>query len=202
MEMRKCMKGHYYDASVNSSCPFCSSVQGDGMTVPVNFSQGAAAPDDSKTLPLGYAQAVSVQPTVSQSVINDDDDDGKTVAIIHHDMGIDPVVGWLVCTSGKEKGKDYRIHTDNNFIGRSEKMDICIRGDETISRENHAIISYDSIDKIFYFSPGDGRSIVRLKGKAIFQTAELAAYDEIMIGKTSFLFIPLCGERFEWSGEE
>lgn len=212
MEMRKCIKGHYYDASINSSCPYCDSAQGEGVTVPMSFSQGASSSDDSKTLPLGYTQSAPVQqaapapvpkpamqPSFSQPV---DDDDGKTVAIIHHDMGIDPVVGWLVCIDGKEKGRDYRIHTDNNFVGRSERMDICIRGDETISRENHAIVSYDSVDKIFYFSPGDGRSIVRLNDKAIFQTAQLQAYDKLVIGKTSFLFIPLCGENFEWNGEQ
>lgn len=216
MEMRKCMKGHYYDASINSSCPYCNSAQGDGMTIPMNFAPQAQDMDDSKTLPLGYtAQAEPtpapipasaaaprpiMQPSFSQPSV-DDDDDGKTVAIIHHDMGIDPVVGWLVCIDGKEKGKDYRIHTDNNFVGRSERMDICIRGDETISRENHAIVSYDGVDKIFYFSPGDGRSIVRLNDKAIFQTMQLQAYDKLVIGKTTFLFIPLCGDNFEWNGD-
>lgn len=216
MEMRKCMKGHYYDASINSSCPYCSSAQGDGMTVPMGFTTAAQDLDDSKTLPVGYtaqseptpaptptpaaAPRPIMQPSFSQSAV-DDDDDGKTVAIIHHDMGIDPVVGWLVCIDGKEKGKDYRIHTDNNFVGRSERMDICIRGDETISRENHAIVSYDSVDKIFYFSPGDGRSIVRLNDKAIFQTVQLQAYDKLVIGKTTFLFIPLCGDNFEWNGD-
>ena len=78
-------------------------------------------------------------------------------------------------------------------------MDICIRGDETISRENHAVISFDSKDKIYYFSPGDGRNIIRLNGKAIFATAEIYAYDTIEIGKTNLTFIPLCGERFEWA---
>jgi pSer/pThr/pTyr-binding forkhead associated (FHA) protein len=120
------------------------------------------------------------------------------VALIKQEIGIDPVVGWLVCIDGKEKGRDYRIHSDNNFIGRSEKMDICIRGDETISRENHAVISFDSRDKVYYFSPGDGRSIVRLNDKAIFSTSQLQANDTIEIGKTKLMFIPLCGERFEW----
>ena len=204
MEMRKCMKGHFYDASVHQSCPYCENAgNGAGATVainsaPVNSFNG----DDSKTLPLGYQaqmQQTPVTPVASAPVGVQDDDDGRTVAIIHSDLGIDPVVGWLVCVEGKEKGRDYRIHTDNNFIGRSDKMDICIRGDETISRENHAIVSYDSIDKIFYFSPGDGRSIVRLNDKAIFQTVEIKPYDRITVGKTKLVFLPLCGPDFEWS---
>lgn len=194
MEMRKCAAGHYYDASINARCPYCETNDGDGVTMPMDYA-AMGADDDSKTLPLGYASNPA-----PQAVDTDDDDDGKTVAIIHQNIGIDPVVGWLVCVEGKEKGRDYRIHTDNNYVGRSEKMDICIRSDETISRENHAVISYDSVDKVYYMSPGDGRSIIRLNDKAIFQTAEIVAYDKIVIGKTKFLFIPLCGAEFEWGG--
>lgn len=154
---------------------------------------------------MGYsnaaAQSEAVQNTSSWNADAANDDDGRTIAIVHQDMGIDPVVGWMVCVNGKEKGRDYRIHSDNNYIGRSEKMDICIRGDETISRENHAVISYDSIGIIYYFSPGEGRNIVRYNGKAIFQTVELHAYDRVIVGKTELLFIPLCGETFEWGSE-
>lgn len=192
MEMRKCPNGHYYDTSVHQSCPYCESAGNNvGATVPMQ-----APGQDSKTMPLGYQASTPVNTEASKPI--DDDEDGRTVAIIRSELGIDPVVGWLVCEDGKEKGRDYRIHTDNNFIGRGEKMDICIRGDETISRENHAIVSYDSQEKIFYFSPGDGRSIVRLNDKAIFQTMELKAYDRVTIGKTKLLFVPLCGPDFEW----
>ena len=125
-------------------------------------------------------------------------DSERTVAVLKKEIGIDPVVGWLVCIEGKEKGRDYRIHSDNNFIGRSERMDVCIRGDDTISRDNHAIISFDVRDKIYYFSPGEGRSIVRVNGKAIFSTIELKAYDTIEIGNTKLMFVPLCGEGFCW----
>lgn len=212
MEMRKCMRGHYYDASVHSACPYCNGSGGSEMTMPLGMRGGAAdgmADDDGKTLPLGYVkpqqQAPAPQPVSAgrrAAVVDDDDDDGKTVAIIRQDTGIDPVVGWLVCVEGKDRGRDYRIHSDNNFVGRSDKMDICIHGDETVSRENHAVISYDSVDKTYYFSPGDGRSIVRLNDKALFQTATLKPYDKVTIGKTRFLFIPLCGEDFDWSVEE
>lgn len=187
MEMRKCERGHYYDASINSSCPYCRQNANNDLTMPLAEGDGG-----EKTMPLGYqAQAASKSQT--------DDDDGRTVALIKMKQGIDPVVGWLIALDGSEKGRDYRIHTDNNYIGRSEKMDICVRGDETISRENQAIITYDSKDRIYYFSPGEGRSIVRLNETAIFQTTKLKAYDRITLGKTTFLFIPLCGENFEWA---
>ena len=209
MEMRKCVNGHYYDVSVNPECPYCKSGTNTGKTVALGAVQGAGmnmsvdADGDSKTLPMGYsAQQASGAPVFSQSAGVNDDDDGRTIAVVHQDMGIDPVVGWLVCVKGKEKGRDYRIHSDNNYIGRSEKMDICVHGDETISRENHAVVSYDSIDKIYYFSPGEGRNIVGHNGKAIFQTVELNMYDRVVVGKTELVFMPLCGSDFEWSSED
>lgn len=210
MEMRKCINGHYYDVSIHATCPYCETKGGnDSMTV--GFAPGMAMqPDgDSKTLPIGYHSMASqvdnrtpVNAYSNPISVANDDDDNRTVAIIHKDMGVDPVVGWLVCLNNSQKGRDYRIHSDNNYVGRSEKMDVCIRGDETISRDNHAIISYDSRDNIFYFSPGDGRSIVRVNDKAVFNTVELKAYDVITIGKTNLLFIPLCTDKFEWSAAE
>ena len=208
MEMRKCVNGHYYDASVNTECPYCKSGTNTGKTVALDAVQGTGAnlavdaDGDSKTLPMGYsAQSAANATALSQNAVNDDDD-SRTIAVVHQNMGIDPVVGWLVCVNGKEKGREYRLHSDNKYIGRSEKMDICVRGDETISRENHAVVSYDSIDKIYYFSPGEGRNIVRHNGKAIFQTVELNMYDRVVVGKTELLFMPLCGNDFEWSNEE
>ena len=197
MEMRKCERGHYYDASIHSECPYCNN---ENNNVGVTMALGASA-GDSRTMPLTSAVSDNVTRPLFEAVQSSGGDDGRTVALIQKDMGIDPVVGWLVCTDGNEKGRDYRIHTDNNYVGRSERMDICIRGDETISRENQAVITYDAADKSYYLSPGDGRSIVRVNDKAIFQTVELKAYDRLVIGKTGLLFIPLCGEQFEWEKE-
>lgn len=193
MEMRKCTNGHYYDASIHQECPYCTNSVGAGMTLPLD-SSGASA-----TLPLNMGDNSEGKTVALNNAINSaGSDEGRTVALIKEEKGIDPVVGWIICIDGKEKGRDYRIHADNNFIGRSDRMDICIRGDETVSRDNHAVISYDTVDNTYYFSPGDGRAIVRLNDKALFQTAEIKAYDKVTIGKSTFIFLPLCGQEFCW----
>ena len=97
---------------------------------------------------------------------------GKTVGMMQEKMGFDPVVGWLVCTEGPSRGKSYTIRGGINSIGRSDRMDITITGDRTISAENHAS------------SP-----------------MPLKAYDQIDFGATKLLFIPLCGEQFTWTPE-
>jgi hypothetical protein len=175
--------GHYYDASIHHECPYCVN-QNIGVTMPL---------DMGRTMPLTPPAGTDNRVPGGAS------EEGRTVAVIKEDIGIDPVVGWLISVDGQDRGRDYRIRSDNNYIGRAEKMDVCIQGDDTVSRENHAIISYDARDKIFYFSPGDGRSIVRLNDKAIFSTAEIHAYDIVEVGKTKLVFIPLCGDKFDWA---
>ena len=185
MNMRQCQQGgHYYDASVHQTCPYCQ-----------NSNAGAAAPlDMGRTMPL--QQPSYNNPGMSPAPAPNND--GRTVAIMKEKIGVDPVVGWLVCTEGGDKGRDFRIHSDNNFIGRGDKMDIRIMGDETVSRENQAILSYDAKDNSFYISPSEGRSIVRRNDKAIFATEKLEAFDTIEVGQTKLLFIPLCGDKFKW----
>ena len=57
-------------------------------------------------------------------------------ALFHED--IKPVCGWIVCVSGPRQGKDYKVVSGKNFIGRADDMDIQILGDNEISRRNHA----------------------------------------------------------------
>ncbi len=109
-----------------------------------------------------------------------------------------PVVGWLVCIEGADRGNDYRIRIGYNQIGRGENMDICIRGDVQISREKHALIAYDDKEKVFFFGPSEGRNIVRLNGKLVMIPTQLQPYDILTIGESRLIFVPLCGEHFEW----
>ena len=111
----------------------------------------------------------------------------------------DPVVGWLVCIEGATKGHDYRVHSQNNYIGRGARMDISIPEDPYISAENSAIIAYDNMDRTFYFGPGSGHNIVRINGKPALSVDKIEAYDVLTVGKTKLLFVPLCGDRFDWN---
>ncbi len=192
IEMTKCEKcGKYYNKAADAACPHCNSgaAKPAGATMPV----GGGVTVAGVTAPVKSENATIARSSVNDSV--------RTTAVIKQKLGIDPVVGWLVAINGSEKGRDYKIHSDNNYVGRDDKMDIAIKGDDTISRENHAVVSYDDRDKIFYITPGDGRSIIRLNNKALLMTAELKAYDQIEIGLTKLVFIPLCGEAFSWEPE-
>ena len=112
---------------------------------------------------------------------------------------MDPVTGWLICIEGPSKGRDYRIHSEKNFVGRADGMDIQILGDNNIAKRNHAIIVYDPKKRKTILLPGDSQGLVYLNDEAVYAPEELKDYDSIEIGKSKFLFIPLCGENFEWT---
>ncbi len=110
---------------------------------------------------------------------------------------VNPVVGWLVCVDGPVRGTDFRIHTGYNYIGR-ERGDIHIQGDNQISREKHAMVAYHNANRLFYVGPAEGRNIIEVNGEPIFNAVKLNAYDIITVGTTRLIFVPLCGEHFNW----
>lgn len=213
IDMKRCEKGHFYDASKFAACPYCNSAEGTtGVnlfdanapippTMPVGGAQNNNAGgygDYGKTMPIGSAPAP--RPSTPMP-----DEDIKTISVIKKEVhnednvGISPVVGWLVCIEGKEKGRDYRIFAGNNFIGRSDTMDICIRGDETISREKHACVSYDFKKNRFNIYQGDSHGLVYVNDETVFVPQLLNPYDIIELGKTKLMFVPFCSEKFVWS---
>ena len=100
MNLMKCPNGHHYDASRFSSCPFCGmegvNVGPDQTTVPLDVPVSQPGPSVA-TEPLSTA-------------IPDDDDRTLPVTADMLDGATEksaPVVGWLVCTEGVNKGTDY-----------------------------------------------------------------------------------------------
>lgn len=130
------------------------------------------------------------------------DDPDKTVPLSGAEEHVDPVTGWLVCIEGSQYGKDYRIHNGKNFIGRGDNMNIQILGDNSISRVNHAAIVYDKKNKSTYLLPGDSTGLSYVNKEAVYSPVELTPYAVIELGRSKFLFIPLCGEHFEWENQE
>ena len=131
------------------------------------------------------------------------DDPDKTIPLSGIDENVDPVTGWLVCIEGAQYGKDYKIRVGKNFIGRADNMHIQILGDNTISRINHAAIIYDRKNRASYLLPGDSSGLAYHNGEAVYTPVELNTFSLVEIGQSKFLFIPLCGEHFEWeTGEQ
>ena len=113
----------------------------------------------------------------------------------------EPVVGWLVILDGPGKGNHRAIYTGSNTIGRNSSQRIAIDfGDDTISGEQQAFLVYDSKKRQFQLVPNLGRpNLVHLNESALLANTELKPRDKIMMGRTTMLFVPLCGPEFDWA---
>jgi hypothetical protein len=188
-----------YNAAKNSSCPYCpvvglnigATTPALPATVPLAREGGQArndAPPNARTMPMKEARENSEEKLTQRYSASSGDTD----------QTVDPIVGWLVCVEGPDRGRDYRIKSERNFIGRSTKMDICISGDERISRDNHAIVAFDPRSADFRLFEGDARGLVYLNGSPVYVPTSLQPYDTIELGNSKLLFVPFCGERFQW----
>ncbi len=186
----QCENGHFYNNKQHSRCPTCgiSGLQGADMGRTV-----AAPLTDSARPRRGVSEASSY---------DRDGVPGATIGLFQRKTGLDPVVGWLVCVKGVNKGRDYRLKSDVNKIGRDVSNDVCIERDETISRESHFQVVYSTRNKRFNVVPDAGRNLVYLNGDDVLSAMLLKAYDKIEVGDHTLVFMPLCSGEFDWSDFE
>lgn len=206
-ELVSCQQGHYYNAAIHAVCPICGSPAAGASspipkTGPAEGAQGAFPKTEAVGSGASSGNFVKTEAVIQRDIPSSSVQmPGHT--IIGGDDGMleetatEPVVGWLVCIEGPVRGTDYRIHAGYNYIGRDEG-DIHIRGDQQISRQNHAMIAYDSDERVFYVGPSAGRNLIKVGGKTVISAVEIKAYDVLSIGTTKLLFVPLCGEHFSW----
>lgn len=204
MRMKPCNNGHYYDQDKNSSCPYCS-----------DSDSGLSDIEDSS----GTEHVPNTEAKENTAIYNrrggqGNSNDGATQMIFgggatsstHNppDSNSEPVqiAGWIVITSEKGKGSSFVITYGMNTIGRSYENHINIdNGDGSISRLKHTSIIYDFENNQFFIQHHDGKYLTYLNKKLVGGLTELNAYDKIKIGKTEFVFVPLCGEHFQWEDE-
>lgn len=216
--------GLYYDRFVYTTCPYCSKktpvpedpivVSPDlkpesesggkkGKTVPVNPS-----PDENKQYspPTIQDEPESVEPSMSlQKQIQKS---GRTVGKYtprNGDCGIDPVVGWVICVKGAYFGQSFPLKSGKNRIGRSHEMNVRLMDDDSVSRTCVAEIVFDTKACVFSILPGQSESLCYVNGSALYSRLVLQGYEEMEFGDTGrnkFIFLPLCGDKFQWTTYE
>ena len=111
----------------------------------------------------------------------------------------DPVVGWLVVVAGPGQGRVCRLGEGINKLGRGTNSRVRLDfGDERVSRENHAVVTYDPRNRTFYVQHGEGMNLTYLGDAPVLSPTPLEAMQEIGIGGTTLRFVPFCGPDFDW----
>ncbi len=132
-------------------------------------------------------------------------ENGKTFGYFHVDKergksgaSSEPVVGWLVCVKGSHFGESFNIFSGKNSLGRGTDNLIVISDDQSVSRIKHAWITYEPKKRNFYIAPGESSGLTYLNDELVDRSQIIKAFDIVEIGKTLFVFVPLCGEKFTW----
>lgn len=222
----QCSYGHHYDDSIfPDGCPQCKQLGLTGHTeqnAKFNLDENVSRSElDGVSGNTGSVSSEKVDNAKTQSFFNPDfpwgnggedrtipnrngNPDGRSASNPQPAPRIiaDPVVGWLVCIKGINFGKSFPIYYGRNFIGRNDDNDVCLRGDQTVSKEKHAIIVYEPKLRKYFAADGESHSIYYVNNEVVMGSTPLNAQDIIEIGATKLLFVPLCNEKFGWDDVE
>ena len=155
-----------------------------------------ATPSNStSTMPKPTAQSLKSQ--VNAVAAHGSTEDVKTVAFYDF-ADTEPVVGWLVCVKGEYLGQSFNLKAGQNFIGRALNMDVPLAKDTSVSRNKHAIITYDPQNRVFFIQPGESNGLTYLNNNLLLAHQPINAYEKIKVGNSELIFVPCCGEQFAW----
>lgn len=188
--LTRCKNGHFFDGGKYEECPHCNNQNEPEVTKMDPKILESIKEEKEYTDIFSYSSPDKKEQTT--------ENDSMTVHYYQRALGTEPVVGWVVCVDGVHFGEDFKIKSGRNFIGRSGTMDISLSGDKTISRERHAILTYDPKGNVFMIQPGDSSELCYLNGQLVLIPTQLKANDRISLGESELMFVPFCSESFMW----
>lgn len=174
MKLIKCENGHFYDSEKFLSCPHCAN-----QMASVNVEDILGKNQNQINTAIPQAQSIQNYQKIAH---------GKTV-------------GWLVCIDGTMLGESFVLREGDNFIGRAANMDIALIYEPTVSRENHAVITYDSSLNSYILYSLEHQDQTFCNNKKLKSRKSLKNRDTVTFGDCSFLFIAFCNASFRWSTE-
>lgn len=224
MNLKKCDNGHFYDADTYPSCPHCGVSGGhENFTVPfsappanvdVTIGGSLLREEEQKTVDMSQLSMsdLDTPKSAQTSQMPSHDDEVKTISIWGRDFdsnevssnGVEehnsPVVGWLVCVSGANglKGRDFKLKVGRNFIGRDNDMDVCLKNESSVSRQQHAIIIYEPKQNIFLAQPGNTKELTYLNDEVVLVPQIMKKNDVLQVGNVALMLVPFCDDAFKW----
>lgn len=209
MNLQKCQKGHFFDGDKFTSCPHCTSsgaIEQTGNHTSKERSQKREA--KMNTTKSFFHFDSNGENTNSMTGNNNDIARDKNDYSISEDEirnkleqrnALGPVYGWLVGIGGNEYGRSYELFATENTIGSGNDNIIVLESEKYICQKDHAIINYDFYNGQFYydFSKSQGKFIVN--AFPISSNMELNYGDTFEIGTSTFMFVPLCKDGFNWN---
>lgn len=210
MNLVRCSNNHFYDKDKHGdNCPYCAQLapKAEPQRVarvqvkqpePVRPVVSEDPVPPAAETPVAPVHKTVLRTDVQTFAMSEEENDNCTVGYYSRVIGVEPVVGWLVCTEGDYRGESFKLKSGRNFIGRAANMDVVLSADHTISRFKHAAVIYEPRSRQFIVSAGESRELCYLNGEVVLSNAKMKAYDILNLGSTSLMLIPCCGEHFSW----
>lgn len=215
----RCDNGHFYDGGKYDECPHCNSTKIPEETV---FIGKHVTEEDIDRIRAAHKKTKADEEVVApkvkkgryEDVFSDSEterkksrrskekDENLTKQLYAGTIGTEPVTGWLVCIAGVHEGEDFKIKRGRNFIGRAGNMDISLSGDRAVSRDKHAILTYDPKGNTFFLQLGESNELCYVNGVPILVPTKLKINDRITLGDSELIFIPFCSDAFSWSKKD
>lgn len=217
----RCEQGHFFDGGKYDECPHCNNSKTPDVTVFVgedykkenvenqeivqeieessNAENNTFEGENDVCLNTFEDVYSNIAPSFDASADSfEQDAENYTVHYFQKSIGTEPVVGWLVCVKGVHFGEDFKIKSGRNFIGRSGNMNISLSADKAVSRDRHAILTYDPKGNAFFIQPGESSELCYVNNDAVLVPTKLKLNDKITIGESELIFVPFCSKSFSW----
>ena len=81
-------------------------------------------------------------------------------------------------------------------------MDIALAKELSVSRDRHAIITYEPIKRKFYIQCGEGSGLTYVNNEVLMTPREIVDYDLIRMGNCKLILRTLCNGEFSWNDGE
>ncbi len=156
MHLIKCDNEHIYDSDKFRSCPHCSKI----------------------SLGIGQADAGAMQQANVDTKSPEENEQQQ-----YQKIGLQRVMGVVICLSGEMAGEGFLLREGNNHIGRASNMDIALTREISISRKKHATIHCDAETGECELLVNESDSEVRCNGNVVLGQCALQGENEIQIGK-------------------
>lgn len=106
--------------------------------------QQAASGQTSAAVPTSEKRRTAFVNTAVSGWEEPEEDENCTVGYYAQVIGVEPVVGWMVCIKGAYRGESFKLKSGRNFIGRAANMDIVLGcRPERVCGFCHAAVVYD-----------------------------------------------------------
>jgi len=206
MNLKKCSNGHFYDEDTYASCPHCGGTNAEPNQTFSFADNGGAEAGKTMGWDISQPSMESVADVIPPVEEMDYHQESKTISI-YQNIKVEtpqksPTVGWLVCLKGKFYGQDFRLKSGRNFIGRGANMDVCLAGENTVSRDRHATIIHEPRQNIFMAQPGESRELFYVNGEVVLSSVQLKKNDVLQMGDVQLMLIPCCDSAFNWNQED